>query len=90
MKKTVNFKGEKVKIDFKKDKYAKVVDRMYMGSIAECHGSEDFIINNKPYSVNFRMIRNNRHYVCTYSFESFECNDSEKKVIEFIIDKYGL
>ena len=90
MKKTVNFKGEKVKIDFKKDNYAKVIDRMYMGSIAECHGSEDFIINNKPYSVNFRMIRNNRYAVYTYTFEHYSCVDSEKKVIEFIIDKYGL
>lgn len=89
MKKTVKYEGKNVKVEFETANKTRVVDRLEGIRIAEAHGSKDFIINGVAYSVGWTM-----RYRTTYSvqlhFEGFTCGDSEKKMIEHILSKYGL
>jgi len=90
MRKTVQYKGDKIKVEFTKINFTRVVDKqMPNGRIIEAHGTKDFIINNKTYQVEWTM-----KFKTTFStrlhFEGYTCGDSEKKMIEHILEKYGL
>ena len=90
MNKTVNFKGGKVKVDFEKANFKREVLRQDKnGRILEAKGEEEFIINGKSYKVEWYLIVNKRP-VLKMMFEGFECGDNQKKMIEFIISKYGI
>ena len=89
MKKTVTYKGEKIKIDFEKANHTRVIDEKDGISIVRAHGTHDFIINGKAYTTEWKLVNKNKSSV-TRSFEGFTCGDSEKKIAEHIISKYGL
>ena len=89
MKKTVNYNGEKIKVNFIASNQTRVVDRMDGIRIADAHGTQDYKINDKFYKVQWVMKYNKTHSTQLH-FEGFTCGDSEKKMIEHIIDKYGL
>lgn len=89
MKKTVKYKGESIKIDFKSDNQTRIVDRMEGIRIADAHGTKDFIINGKIFKVEWIMRYKKTHSVQLH-FEGFTCGYSEKKMIEHIISKYWL
>jgi len=89
MKKTVKYNGENVKVNFETANQTRVVDRMDGIRIADAHGTKYFIINGKTYLVVWTMKYKNTHSVQLH-FEGFTCGDSEKKMIEFIISKYGI
>jgi len=87
MKKSVVFNGNNIKVDFNKDNYTRTVTQMDGIRIAKAHGSSDFIINGKSYPVQWIM---NTAPSITLHFEGYTCGDSEKKMIEHIISKYGI
>lgn len=89
MKKTVKHNGENIKVDFDKNNHTRVIDRMDGIRIADAHGTEDFIVNGTCYKVEWTMKYKKTHSVQLH-FEGFTCGDSEKKMIEHIISKYGL
>lgn len=93
MKKTVNINGAKAKIDFAKANHTKVIDRMEGIQTAEAHGTVDYLINDKSYTVKWTVSRKpriQRTLGLKLYFEGFSCGDNEKKMIEFIISKYGV
>jgi carbonic anhydrase len=89
MKKTVKYNGENIKVNFETANKTRVVDRMDGIRILEAHGTKDFIINGKAYKIEWTTKYNNTYSV-KHHFEGFTCGDSEKKVIEHIISKYGI
>lgn len=89
MIKTVKYKGENIKVLFEKANHTRVVDRMEGIRIADAHGTKDFIINGKVYTVEWTMKYKNKHNVQLH-FEGFTCGDSDNKMIEHIISKYGV
>lgn len=89
MKKTVKYNGESIKVNFKTANQTRIVDRMDGLRIADAHGTKDFIINGKIYQVEWTMKYKTTHSVYLH-FEGFTCGDSEKKIIEHIIEKYGV
>ena len=89
MKKTVTYQNEKIKVNFETSNHTRIVDRMDGIRVADAHGSNDFIINGKTYRVEWTMKYKKTHSV-QLQFEGFTCGDSEKKMIEFIISKYGI
>ena len=89
MKKTVKYNSENIKVNFETSNQTRIVDRMDGIRIADAHGTKDFIINGKTYSVKWTMKYKKTHSVQLH-FEGFTCGDSEKKMIEHIISKYGL
>ena len=89
MNKTVTYNGEKTKVTFEKANHTRVIDKMDGIRIADAHGTEDFIINGKTYQVEWTMKYKTTHSVQLH-FAGFTCGDSEKKMIEHIISKYGL
>jgi len=89
MKKTVKSNGGNIKLDFKTYNQTRIVDRMDGVRIADAHGTTDFIINGFTYLVEWTMKYKKTHSVQLH-FEGFTCGDSEKKMIEHIISKYGL
>lgn len=89
MQKTVKYKGENIKVLFEKANQTRVVDRMEGIRIVDAHGTKDYIINGKVYRVEWTMKYKNKHSVRLH-FEGFTCGDSDKKMIEYIISKYGV
>jgi hypothetical protein len=89
MKKTVNYNQENIKVEFETLNFTRIVDRMDGIRIADAHGTKDFIINNKTYKTEWGMKYNKSHSTQLH-FEGFTCGDSEKKMIEHIISKYGI
>ena len=89
MKKTVKYNGENIKVDFVKTNHTRVVTRMDGIRIADAHGTIDYTINGKTYTTTWTMTYNKVHSVQRH-FEGFTCGDSEKKLIEHIISKYGI
>jgi len=89
MKKIVTYQTEKIKIEFESANQTRIVDRMEGVRIADAHGTKDFIINGKTYLVEWTMKYKNTHSVQLH-FEGFTCGDSEKKMIEHILSKYGI
>ena len=89
MKKTVTYNGETTKVEFKKSNHTRVIDRQEGPYIIEAHGTEDFKINEKTYTVNWTMVCN-KSKSKQFHFEGFTCGDSEKKIVEHIISKYGI
>lgn len=89
MKKSVKHNGEKIKIEFESNNQTRIIDRMEGVRIADAHGTKDFIINGIKYLVEWTMKYKNTHSVQLH-FEGFTCGNSEKKMIEHIISKYGL
>ena len=89
MKKTVKYKGIDIKVDFTKSNHTRVIDEKIGDSIVKAHGTEIFTINGKSYLTNWSMRRKEKAST-TLSFEGFSCGDSEKKIVEFIISKYGI
>lgn len=89
MKKTVKYNGENIKVNFETANLTRVVDRMDGIGIADAHGMEDFIINGKTFQVGWTMRYKKTHSVQLH-FEGFTCGDSQKKMVEHIISKYGL
>ena len=89
MKKSVKYNGENFKINFESKNTIRIIDRMEGIRIADAHGTKEFYINEKKYIINWNMKYKKTHSV-TLSFEGFTCGDSEKKIIEFIISKYGI
>ena len=89
MKKSVKYNNDTIKVDFESKNTTRLINRMEGIRIADAHGTKDFYINDKKYIINWDMKYKNTHSV-TLSFEGFICGDSEKKMIEFIISKYGI
>ena len=89
MKKTVKYNGENIKVEFETSNQTRVIDRMSGIRIADAHGVKVFTINGISYKVEWTMKYKNTHSVQLH-FEGFTCGDSEKKMIEHIISKYGL
>ena len=89
MKKTVTYQNEKIKVEFESANQTRIVDRMEGVRIADAHGTKDFIINGVAYLVEWTMKYKKTHSV-QFHFEGFTCGDSEKKIIEHIILKYGI
>jgi hypothetical protein len=89
MKKTVNHKGQNIKVDFETANQTRVITTMDGVRIADAHGTKDFLINGKTYQVEWTMKYKKTHSV-QFHFEGFTCGDSEKKMVEFIISKYGV
>ena len=89
MRKTVKYNGESIVVNFESANQTRIVDRMDGIRIADAHGTKDFIINSTSYKVEWTMKYKNTHSVLLH-FEGFTCGDSEKKMIEHIISKYGL
>lgn len=89
MKKTVKYNGENIKVDFVKMNHTRIVDKKDGLYIVEAHGTHDFIINGKSYTIEWTMKRKTKSSVQLH-FEGYTCGDSEKKMIEYIISKYGL
>lgn len=94
MNKTVNYNGEKIKVNFVKiNNNDRIIDAEQVFSdyrkITKAHGTYRFVINSKTYqvgwSMNFKQTSSVQHH-----FEGFTCGDSEKKMIEHIISKYGV
>jgi len=94
MKKTVKYNGENIKVDFVKiNNNDRIVDEEQIFSdyrkVTKAHGTYGFEINGKVYQVkwtmNFAQTASVQHH-----FEGFTCGDSEKKMIEHIILKYGI
>jgi len=89
MIKSVIYKNQAIKVDFKSVNHTRIVDRMEGIRIADAHGTKDFIVNGKKYLINWSMKYKNVHST-QLSFNGFTCGDSDKKMIEFIISKYGI
>ena len=89
MKKTVKYNGENIKVDFEKANHTRIIDRMDGIKIADAHGTIDYIINGKAYTTEWTMKYKKSHSVQRH-FEGFSCGDSEKKMVEHIINKYGI
>ena len=89
IKKTVKYNGENIKVDFQVVNMTRIVDKLEGVRIVEAHGTHDFIINGKSYQVGWTMKNKNTSSVRLH-FEGFTCGDSEKKMIEHIISKYGI
>ena len=91
MNKTVNYKGEKIKVSFEKPEegFTRVIDKMEGIRIKEAHGTRVYAINKKHYTVGWTVRRKEKASIRLH-FEGFSCGDSEKKMIEHIISKYGL
>ena len=89
MNKTVKYNGENIKVKFETKNHTRVVTRMEGIRIAEAHGTVDFVINEKIYTTSWDT-RYKKVYSLQRHFEGFTCGDSEKKMIEFIISKYGI
>ena len=88
MIKTVKYNGNSIKVEFNKSNHTRVIDEKIGDSITKAHGTETFTINGKSYVINWSMTRKEKASK-TLSFEGFSCGDSEKKIVEFIISKYG-
>lgn len=89
MKKTVKYNNELIKVDFKTKNFTREIDEMDGIRIKKAHGVNEFLINNKSYVVGWTMSKKEKPST-TLHFEGFSCGDSEKKMIEHIISKYGL
>lgn len=92
MRKTVNYNGEKIKVNFEKpdNGFTRIVDKMdKYGRITQAHGTRIYDINEKSYVVDWTVRRKEKASVRLH-FEGFTCGDSEKKMIEHIISKYGI
>lgn len=90
MIKSVSYKGTKIKVRFHMDNHTRIVDKIDANKrIIEAHGTKDFIINAKRYKIEWTMIYKERHNVRLH-FEGFSCPDNDKKMIEHIINKYGV
>jgi hypothetical protein len=94
MKKTVKYNGKNIKVNFIKiNNNDRVVDEEKVFTtytkITKSHGTYGFQINGKVFQVSWIMNFNQTASV-QHRFEGFTCGDSEKKMIEHIISKYGL
>lgn len=89
MKKTVKYNGENIKVSFSKVNFTRVVDKMEGIRIVEAHGTRDFVVNEKIYTVGWSMKYKTKPSVQLH-FEGFTCGDPEKKMIEHILEKYGM
>lgn len=90
MNKTVVYKGEKIKVNFRKENFTKIIDQIKTNKLpGKSHGTYDFIINDKTYLVHWSSIYKNT-ISTRLIFENFTCGHSEKKMIEHIISKYGI
>jgi len=90
MNKTVQYNGEKIKVEFTKSNFTKVVDQIKtVKTPGKTHGTYDYCINGKTYTVNWTNVYKNTSSTQLH-FEGFTCGDSEKKMIEHIISKYGI
>lgn len=90
MKKTIEYNGTKQKVDFIKSNFTKVIDvPKQVGVVGKAHGTYDFTINGATYKVEWSSVYDKR-ISNRLSFEGFTCGDSEKKIIEHIVSKYGL
>jgi hypothetical protein len=88
--KTVKYNGENTRVTFENIMLNKeVVSLCKFGYPNHYKGESKFTINNKDYIVNWEN-KKNETWSIVYEFEGFKCGDSHKKMIEFIISKYGL
>lgn len=90
MKKSIQYNGEKIKVNFRKSNFTKVVDQVKtLNQVGKTHGTYDYHINDKTYVVSWTNVYKNTSSTQLH-FEGFSCGDSEKKMIEHIISKYGI
>ena len=90
MKKVISYNGEKIKVYFRKANFSRNISRYASPTLmVEAKGTNDFIINGKSYTVSWHMKRKEKAST-TLSFEGFTCGDNEKKMIEHIVEKYGI
>ncbi len=97
MKKLVNFKGEKIKVNFTYSakqynviqKYKDCLKRRIVIRPQIEKNILEFVINGKCYEVICNVVRAERTNF-TYNFEGVKLPDSHKKIIEHIISKYGI
>lgn len=96
--KTVNYKGEKIKVKFEKtfstinvlqeEEQCKRTGKYLKSRIVEIDYT--FIINSKEYKVHSRYERDEKQSY-RHTFEGFVfTQDNDKKIIEHIIAKYGI
>lgn len=90
VKKTIEYNGTKQKVDFVKSNFTKVIDvQKTFGVVGRAHGTCDYTINGTTYTIEWSSVYD-RTISNKLSFEGFTCGDSEKKMVEHIISKYGL
>jgi len=93
MKKTVEYNKEKIKVDFRTENFTKIVDKKVGIQISKAHGTKDFLINEKRYTVNWELKRDpkrQRSVGVKLVYNGFRCPDNDKKMIEHIIEVNGL
>lgn len=93
MKKTVNYQGQKIKVDFAIERQTKIVDEMVGVQISRAHGTKRFVINGKSYLVHWELKRNPRTQRSSgvkLFYKGFSCPDNEKQMIEHIIAVNGI
>jgi hypothetical protein len=92
MKKTVNYKGKSVQVNFKDFLISKHSKNDSKGYSLENSGEKEFKINDKFYTVKFISIRNDKtgKFNASYYFEGNKFPDNYKLIIEHIVNKYGL
>lgn len=92
MNKKVTYKGKVVTVQFSKDNFTKetiILDEKKRKGINK--GTRDFIINGTRYLVHWNNSFNGYDFSSSHMhFEGFTCCKSDKKMIEHIIEKYGL
>ena len=84
MKKTVNYKGEKIKVDFQY-KGSEVIK----GSCGDVNGWEQkhlFSVNGKEYFYKSKSKETKRGTTSQIYFKGIKFPDSEKKIIEYILE----
>jgi hypothetical protein len=90
MTKLVKYNGQSLRITF--NKIVLSGDSLSVcknGYSIHNKGVVKFIINNKEYLINWES-KKNETWSINNEFEGFKCGDSDKKMIEFIISKYGI
>lgn len=102
-KKTVHHNGEKIKVEYTQEilfkKHDGQRDEKTKFGYSRQTEIQQWVINGKTYHILYtdtstykkcRRHRIKRVDSVRYSFEGFETNDNQKKLIEHIIGKYGL
>ena len=91
MKKTIKYNQQNIKVDFFKTNHVDIQKEKCQKTLRtiKANGTQDFVINGKVYKTEWET-KFKTGYSVRLSFEGFTCGDSEKKMIEHIISKYGV
>jgi hypothetical protein len=90
MNKTVTLNGQTTKVDLVVNMVSRDVHKQdAQGRILHATGIKEFNIGGNVYPVKWEG-KMNKSWSLTLEFDGFKCGDSEKKMTEFIISKYGI